>query len=117
MKSELTKSEDPLGLARVSVESNGRIKLGLDYPDPGTDLCKLPMPWIAGQAISLTGFQAVGFTHMRTDDADNKSQTITFFIDDKRVERVATRPWAYVARLGQYRQTLAGKDQEHWIGG
>jgi len=66
------------------------------------------MPTIRKQAVNLENLSYIGFQNTRfTDYNDAKSKTVGFFLNDPRLENVRNRPWKYIEKLRQYKQTLS----------
>ncbi|MDR3257724.1 MAG: DUF4417 domain-containing protein [Mycoplasmataceae bacterium] len=66
-----------------------------------------PMPVIKQQNVDLTDFKYVGFQNTRKiDNRSPKEQTVGYFLNDSKFESICKRPWNYVNRIAQYKQTF-----------
>ena len=80
---------------------------GLLFHYPQSDQLFPEPPLIRKQYIDLNDFDYIGFqnTH-RYDKRNTETKTVGFFLKDVKFEHVCYRPWDYIGRLMQYRQTL-----------
>jgi len=86
------------------------------------DLCKVIMEKLAvtppkdyrcmtvirKQDIDFKDFGYIGFQNTRkNDNRSNSNKTVGFFLQDRKFECVCRKPWKYVSRLLQYKQTMS----------
>jgi hypothetical protein len=66
------------------------------------------MPLIKRQEADLDSFAYIGFQNIRKNDNRNpKEKTVGFFMKDDKFECVIRKPWLYIERLSQYKQTMS----------
>jgi hypothetical protein len=85
---------DPLGLAVVH---DGSICLKA----PAGNLSSSPLPRLLPQRIDLEGKEAVSFANLNRLNSGSYDKYVHCFVEDRRCERAATRPWMYVERLAK----------------
>jgi hypothetical protein len=78
--------------------------LAIRFPDDYSD-----MPLIFRQTVDLDMFAYIGFHNTRKEDdrEARKRKTVGFFLSDKKFDCVIRKPWNYVERLLQYKQTMS----------